>query len=562
MFGGEPDHPVERPGEEFARGHYEQLVEATGTVQVGDDQWELHGFGLRDHSWGPRYWQAPWYYRWLTGNVGDDFGFMGSRIARRDGPGTRGGFVWDGGALQVCHDFRIRTTWEGDARYHRSIEAELVTDDRTWAVHGSVLRLIPLRNRRHRPDGNELVTRISEGLTRVDPRRRARRLRAVGVPRPDRRRVTGRAWPSSRAERTMDRATVDIYEERGRRVGRAPSTGAARRGPGLRRTRPLRRVAHRPGMRGRPLHLGSRGRRSSASTRPGPCSSGAGTAAPAALLVQGDLEALPFGPGTLHGGWAHMSYLHVPERPAAGVPWPICTAPWSWAPRVDIQVLAGDYEGDALPADRIGGRFFAAWTPERSRTSSSGPASTSGTSQSTGTTSGPGPCGPGPCPTSSVRACGCSWSASTPASTPPTSASDTPGPETASGPAALRAGLVTRDRDPAHALRVHGVGMTDLVKRATSNATALRPEEYRAGMARVERLVRWLGPGAVCFVGLTGWRHAVDRHAEAGLQRGTSAVGPSTSCRRRAAPTPTRTSTTLTRHLARRRSLGCGGVTT
>jgi hypothetical protein len=165
MFGGEPDRPVERPGEEFARGHYEQLVGAEGTVRVGDDLWELHGYGLRDHSWGPRYWQAPWYYRWLTGNVGKDFGFMGSRIARRDGPGTRGGFIWDGDALQVCRDFRIRTTWEGDARYHRTIEAELVAETRTWTVQGSVLRLIPLRNRRLDPDGNEMVTRISEGLT-------------------------------------------------------------------------------------------------------------------------------------------------------------------------------------------------------------------------------------------------------------------------------------------------------------------------------------------------------------------------------------------------------------
>ncbi len=43
------------------------------------------GFGLRDHSWGPRFWQAPWYYRWLTANVGQDFGFMGSRVARRTG---------------------------------------------------------------------------------------------------------------------------------------------------------------------------------------------------------------------------------------------------------------------------------------------------------------------------------------------------------------------------------------------------------------------------------------------------------------------------------------------
>ena len=37
-------------------------------------------------------------------------------------------------------------------------------------------------------------------------------------------------------------------------------------------------------------------------------------------------------------------------------------------------------------------------------------------------------------------------------------------------PAALAAGLVTRTHDPFHALRVDGVGMTDLVKRATPRA--------------------------------------------------------------------------------------------
>ena len=60
--------------------------------------------------------------------------------------------------------------------------------------------------------------------------------------------------------------------------------------------------------------------------------------------------------------------------------------------------------------------------------------------------------------------------------------------------------------------------MTDLVKRATANAASLRPEEYVAGMQRVERLVEWLEPGAVCFVGLTGWRDAVDRGVKAGVQ--------------------------------------------
>jgi double-stranded uracil-DNA glycosylase len=85
-------------------------------------------------------------------------------------------------------------------------------------------------------------------------------------------------------------------------------------------------------------------------------------------------------------------------------------------------------------------------------------------------------------------------------------------------PAALSAGLVSVDRDPDHALRHHGVGMTDLVKRATVAADELTTPEYRDGLARVERLVRWLRPGGVCFVGLAGWRAAVDRRAQPGRQ--------------------------------------------
>jgi TDG/mug DNA glycosylase family protein len=85
-------------------------------------------------------------------------------------------------------------------------------------------------------------------------------------------------------------------------------------------------------------------------------------------------------------------------------------------------------------------------------------------------------------------------------------------------PAALAAGLVSVDRDPDHALHHHGIGMTDLVKRATVAADELTTAEYRTGLARVERLVRWLRPGGVCFVGLAGWRAAVDRRAQPGRQ--------------------------------------------
>jgi hypothetical protein len=169
MFGGEPDEPTERPGEEFAKGHYEQLGHGRGSITVGDTTWAIDGFGLRDHSWGPRYWQAPWYYRWLTANFGSDFGFMLSRIARRDGPGTRGGFVWDGEQLHLCDHAEIATDWTEGEPYHRRIEALLRarpasaagSEPIEWKVTGEVLNLIPLRNRRE-----GLTTRISEGLTR------------------------------------------------------------------------------------------------------------------------------------------------------------------------------------------------------------------------------------------------------------------------------------------------------------------------------------------------------------------------------------------------------------
>ena len=69
-------------------------------------------------------------------------------------------------------------------------------------------------------------------------------------------------------------------------------------------------------------------------------------------------------------------------------------------------------------------------------------------------------------------------------------------------PAAVDAGLVTRPRDPFHALTVDGVGATDLVKRATPRASEVRVEEYRGGADRVRRLVEWLRPAVVLFVGL------------------------------------------------------------
>jgi TDG/mug DNA glycosylase family protein len=89
--------------------------------------------------------------------------------------------------------------------------------------------------------------------------------------------------------------------------------------------------------------------------------------------------------------------------------------------------------------------------------------------------------------------------------------------------AALAASVVSVTHDPPRALAVDRVGMTDLVKRATPKSAEVTVAEYRAGAARVGRLAAWLQPGALCLVGLEGWRAAVERKALPGWQ--TTSLG-------------------------------------
>ena len=84
-------------------------------------------------------------------------------------------------------------------------------------------------------------------------------------------------------------------------------------------------------------------------------------------------------------------------------------------------------------------------------------------------------------------------------------------------PAALRCGLLTEDRDVFAAI-ARGVGFVDLVKRATRQARELTAGEFTRGLRRLERLLREQRPGALCMVGLQGWRSAVRADARPGWQ--------------------------------------------
>ncbi len=240
---------------------------------------------------------------------------------------------------------------------------------------------------------------------------------------------------------------------------------------------------------------------------------------PDAMYVRGDIEMLPFARGSLRGGWSWMTHLHVERTRLPLALWDLHRAMAVGAP-LTIQLLEGSYEGDTLPDDAVGGRFFAGWRADQLDDVVTG----AGFTVEPGSMTVDGDeirlraergrtladtvaagmrllvCGINPAIFSADAGVGYAR------------------PGNRFWPAALAAGVVGKDRDPLDALIHHGVGMTDFVKRATRTAAEVTTTEFRHGHGRVERLVEWLRPRAVCFVGLAGWRAGVDPKAIAGLQ--------------------------------------------
>ena len=318
----------------------------------------------------------------------------------------------------------------------------------------------------------------------------------------------------------MDRATVDVYERRA-------EEWASRRSP-LHRQRAVGLAARAlPGLVVADLGCGPGNYLADL----GQDHAVVGVDAAAAMLrvaaeqvggvanvgfVQADLEAPPFRDGVLAAAWASNSYLHVPRTSL-----PLALARLHWAMAVGaplaLSVVAGDGEGD-WPGDDFPGRFFSYWQPEDLAALLTG----AGFEVDQVAVEGervwadarrartlPDTVGPG----LRVLVCGLN---------PSVVAADAgygfAGPTNRFWRAAVASGLVTRPRDPLGCVRHDGVGMTDLVKRATPNAAMVGADEYRAGADRVRRLVEWLQPGRVLFVGLAGWRAAVDPKAVAGFQ--------------------------------------------
>ena len=165
-----------------AQGHFEQTGRVSGTISLGDERWDVDGFGVRDKSWGPRTWQAPsgtaakaagpaavergCFLNWFSMNFGADLA-LGGRLrphgrrhvprqgldpARRRDARPRGGHDDD----RVRPDEPAAARDGAAARRPTARGASIVVD-------GTVLTICPTKIPRR--DG---VTFVNEGLARFE----------------------------------------------------------------------------------------------------------------------------------------------------------------------------------------------------------------------------------------------------------------------------------------------------------------------------------------------------------------------------------------------------------
>jgi len=168
VHGGEPTRREQERlmyyGPQFSRGHFNQHTGVRGHIRVGEEEFPLDAYGWRDHSWGPRYWQAIWAYRLLIANFGPDRGFMLLKNITPDGTSRRLGVLQIDGEYHEVTDLDLHTEWS-ESQDPVASTIGVRTAAGTALIEGRTITLAPLRNRRRTTDGELLVSRVAEAFT-------------------------------------------------------------------------------------------------------------------------------------------------------------------------------------------------------------------------------------------------------------------------------------------------------------------------------------------------------------------------------------------------------------
>ncbi len=163
------------------RGHFEQSGRVTGQISLGNEAWQVEGYGVRDKSWGPRDWGAgsssstsassatddgspkP-FVNWFSMNFGDRAALGGSCFRHADGVIRGEGWMQRDGKSLALKDVVIETVYKPDSIIHESVVLTGRTEDgESIRITGDVSCVCPTKI----PMAGG-ATFVNEGLARFD----------------------------------------------------------------------------------------------------------------------------------------------------------------------------------------------------------------------------------------------------------------------------------------------------------------------------------------------------------------------------------------------------------
>jgi hypothetical protein len=154
---------IEGAEDSIAVGHYQGPCAVRGWLEVDGERHEIDGRGFRDHSWGPRKWQGPSWWRWISCMVDEKNGFVAwsQKVGEEKSPGN--GMVLRDGHFELVDRVEVTSEYGPAPHYPESMKVRMwTTAGELVEASGEVFHNVPLRNRR---DGK--VARLAEVLVRL-----------------------------------------------------------------------------------------------------------------------------------------------------------------------------------------------------------------------------------------------------------------------------------------------------------------------------------------------------------------------------------------------------------
>jgi hypothetical protein len=171
---GEPFYTAEG-----THGHFEQPGRVHGKVALGNDTWDVAGFGVRDKSWGPRTWASGGgeastasneqpagprpFVTWFSMNWGADMALGGTCGRGSDGELNGSGWIRSDGKTQALTRLHVQeSSFKPDSILHTGMQIEATAEDgTTYDIKGDVITVCPTKI----PMGQG-ATFVNEGLAR------------------------------------------------------------------------------------------------------------------------------------------------------------------------------------------------------------------------------------------------------------------------------------------------------------------------------------------------------------------------------------------------------------